>query len=78
MFLQDCFKRRSGVWPRGHGGIILIRPERRYFAPADRCEDRGGVEWIAPWTPHGLPCPFFVKYQNQTAACLSISVILIE
>jgi hypothetical protein len=59
MSLQDGLKRRSRVWPRGRGSIVLVGPERRRFAVVDRRDDRRRVEWIASWTPHGSPRLFF-------------------
>jgi hypothetical protein len=68
MSLQDGLKRRSRVWPRGRGGIVLISPERRCFASADSGDDRRRVEWITSWTPHGSPHRFSSEAKSNGRA----------
>jgi hypothetical protein len=66
--LQGALKRRSRVWSRGRRGIVLVGPQRRCFAFADRGDDCRRVEWIASWTPHGSPRLYFFKQENRIAA----------
>ena len=73
---QVDFKRHPRVWPRGHRSVVLVGPERRCFAFADRGDDRRRVEWIASWTPHGLPRLFPRQTGKPNCRRTSISDIL--
>jgi hypothetical protein len=68
MSSQVALKRRPSVWPRGDRSVVLVRPERRGFAFADRGDDRRRVERIASRSPHDLPHLFSRETRNRTAA----------